>query len=479
MESSTAAPFCERNTRAWVGLLGILGALVLVYAFWVAFQRDGLNGFAGARDIRQGVHLMASGSHTVSGGTDGSPGQATPASDALLTGGVSLPHGVRTSSVAGTTSLPVEVVTGATPGGGFRLVGQSQALGLQGAFNNAADVIRPCVVKVSVSASGWGGASSYQAGSSDPQFLAPFDGTPDVVIDRTPYENVGSGIIVDPSGLVVTNLHVVAGASSLVVNLYKQAEEHLPATLVATDASCDMALLRIAGDEILPAATLGDSDRVEVGDWVLAVGNPFGLEHTVTAGIVGARGAILDIGGIRYRELLQTDAPINRGSSGGPLVDLSGKVVGVNTAIYAPTGVFNGTGFAIPANTVRRFLARVLGEPARAALPQQLAAGAAPDRPAVAAADAVIGVGLLDMSSDLAVRLSYHHAGGAFVSSVVEGSVADEAGIRRGDVITRIAERTVVEVATIERTWAGLIPGQRVQVIVWRRGNNKTTWIRR
>jgi serine protease Do len=202
------------------------------------------------------------------------------------------------------------------------------------AFNEAAQAVRPAVVGV-------------RAGVIATQAALPS------------VERVGSGVVVDPSGYIVTCNHVLAGAADIVVNRFEQPYVQIPARMVAVEE--DLALLKVRTDAPLRAATLADSDRVEVGDWVLAVGHPFGLGLTVTSGIVGRRHGVLSIpGGPQYTELLQTDAPINEGSSGGPLVNLAGEVIGLNTAIYAPTGVFSGAGFAVPSNRIRQFLARHL-----------------------------------------------------------------------------------------------------------------------
>lgn len=201
----------------------------------------------------------------------------------------------------------------------------------QTAFNQAALSIRPSVVGVRAALTNGAG--------------------------RANVERVGSGVIVDPAGYTVTCHHVVVGATAISVSRFEAPDQQIPARLVAVDA--DLALLKFEFNAPLPAARLADSNQVQVGDWVLAVGHPFGLGLTVTSGIVGRRDGMLSIrNGPRYTELLQTDAPINEGSSGGPLVSLAGEVIGLNTAIYAPTGVFSGAGFAIPSNVVRQFLAR-------------------------------------------------------------------------------------------------------------------------
>jgi len=208
------------------------------------------------------------------------------------------------------------------------------------AFNFAARTVRPAVVGIRAA------------------FGPPNARTPTV-------QRVGSGVVVDAAGYIVTCNHVVSGARSILITPYRRPEIQLSARLIA--AENDLALLKVESRGGLPTVQLADSEQARVGDWVLAVGHPFGLGLTVTAGIIGRRQGQLGIAGQNYTGLIQTDAPINEGSSGGPLVDLNGQVIGLNTAIYAPTGVFSGAGFAIPSNDVRAFLARNLPQAGRAA----------------------------------------------------------------------------------------------------------------
>jgi serine protease Do len=169
---------------------------------------------------------------------------------------------------------------------------------------------------------------------------------------------LGSGFVIDPSGYVVTNNHVVKGASDVTVRLGD--DSVYPAEIVGVDPQTDLALLKIDAKRPLPALEFGDSDKAEVGDWVMAVGNPFGLGGTVTAGIISARGRNINAG--PYDDFLQIDAPINQGNSGGPLFNLDGSVIGVNTAIYSPSGASAGIGFAVPVDTVNRIVPQLLTE---------------------------------------------------------------------------------------------------------------------
>jgi len=165
--------------------------------------------------------------------------------------------------------------------------------------------------------------------------------------------SLGSGIIVDRRGYIVTNAHVVANAVNIKIVTFSSERTVYPATIIRKDVENDIAILKIEPDSPMPTAVLGDSDMIKVADRVLTVGAPFGLEQTVTAGIISDDSRSLVIDGQIYEDMIQTDAAINRGNSGGPLISVSGEVVGINTAIYAPTGVFTGVGFAIPINKVK------------------------------------------------------------------------------------------------------------------------------
>lgn len=166
-------------------------------------------------------------------------------------------------------------------------------------------------------------------------------------------QSLGSGIIIDPRGFIVTNAHVVSAAQEIKVVTFSYERTAYPAEVIKKDTASDIAIIKIYSNRPFPAAVLGDSDMVKVADRVLAIGSPFGLEQSVTSGIISDDSRTLIIENDRYEDMIQTDAAINRGNSGGPLVNLKGEVIGINTAIYAPTGVFTGVGFAIPINKVK------------------------------------------------------------------------------------------------------------------------------
>ncbi len=262
-----------------------------------------------------------------------------------------------------------------------------------------------------------------------------------------PIQGIGSGVIVDSDeGLVVTNHHVVSGAEEVVVTLQDRRE--FEATLVGSDPGTDVALLRIEADDLV-ALPPGDSDSLEVGDFVVAIGNPFGLGQTVTLGIVSALGRS-GLGIEAYEDFIQTDASINRGNSGGALVDLDGQLVGINTAINSPSGGSVGIGFAVPTRMVKAVVEQLLefGEVRRG----------------------VLGVVISNVSPDVAEGLGLDAATGAVVSQVMEGSPAEQADIRPYDVIVSI-DGEEVEGAADLRNRVGLVRvGEEVVVGLLREG---------
>ncbi|MEO1613552.1 MAG: trypsin-like peptidase domain-containing protein, partial [Pseudomonadota bacterium] len=222
--------------------------------------------------------------------------------------------------------------------------------------------------------------------------------------------SLGSGFVIDPEGFIVTNNHVIEDADEIVVNFADGSS--LPATLVGTDPKTDVALLKVSPAEPLPFVKFGDSDTARVGDWVLAIGNPFGLGGSVSAGIISARNR--DISSGPYDDFIQTDAAINRGNSGGPLFNMDGDVVGVNTAIISPSGGSIGIGFSVPSALVKNVVAqlREYGRTRRGWL----------------------GVRIQDVTDDIAEAIGLEEVAGALVTSVPEGP-AKESGMQDGDVI--------------------------------------------
>jgi serine protease Do len=261
---------------------------------------------------------------------------------------------------------------------------------------------------------------------------------------------LGSGFIIDPAGYIVTNNHVIDGADEITVTLHDGTS--LKATLVGKDERADLALLKVKSDTPLPAVPFGDSDTARVGDWVLAIGNPFGLGGSVTAGIVSARGR--DIRQGPYDDFIQTDAAINRGNSGGPLFNMAGEVIGINTAIYSPSGGSIGIGFSIPSN-----MAKVVVE--------QL-------RDFGHAKRGWLGVQIQQVTPDIADGVGLHPPRGAMVAGVTENGPAAAAKIRGGDIILKFNGQEVKEMRNLQRIVAETQIGKQVPVTLWRDGKETT-----
>jgi serine protease Do len=260
---------------------------------------------------------------------------------------------------------------------------------------------------------------------------------------------MGSGFIIDATGYIVTNNHVIDGANKISAKLPNGRE--FTAKLVGADEATDVALLKVDGVNDLPVVAFGDDRRVRVGDWVVAVGNPFGLGGTVTAGIVSSIGR--DIGNGPYTDFIQIDAPINQGNSGGPTFDLSGRVIGVNSAIFSPSGGSVGIGFAIPASTVKTIVDQLRdhGNVARGWL----------------------GVQIQNLTPDLAASLGAGSEKGAIVANVIEESPAAKAGFRQGDVILSLNGTEIDDNRDLTRKVASLLAGDRATFVVLRDGSRQ------
>ncbi|HKB92308.1 MAG TPA: DegQ family serine endoprotease [Opitutaceae bacterium] len=259
-------------------------------------------------------------------------------------------------------------------------------------------------------------------------------------------EGLGSGVIVSSDGYVLTNNHVVHDADSIKVTLSDGRE--LPAKVVGTDPQADLAVVKVDAHD-LPAITFADSDKIEVGDRVLAVGNPFGIGQTVTSGMISALGrATL---GLDYEDFIQTDAAINPGNSGGALIDTNGRLVGINTAILSRSGGFQGIGFAIPSNLARNVM-------------EQLAAHGKVIR-------GFLGVSIQDVTPELAQEFKIDQHSGALIAEVTPNSPAAKAGLKSGDIITKIADKPVHDGRHLKLEVANLAPGTKVPAEVLRDGH--------
>ena len=262
--------------------------------------------------------------------------------------------------------------------------------------------------------------------------------------------SLGSGFIVEATGYVVTNNHVIQDADEITVILHD--DTRLKAELVGRDAKTDIAVLRVKPKDKLPAVKFGNSDKSRVGDWILAIGNPFGLGGTVTAGIISARGRDINAG--PYDDFLQTDASINRGNSGGPMFNIDGEVIGINTAIFSPTGGSVGIGFAIPATAAKPVIDQLIkhGQVRRGWL----------------------GVHIQAVTDEIAETLGLKEASGALVASVIKDGPAEQAKIEAGDVILEFDGKKVTEMRRLPRMVADTEVGKSVPVIVWRNSKKVT-----
>ncbi|HDJ33885.1 MAG TPA: Do family serine endopeptidase [Bacteroidetes bacterium] len=270
--------------------------------------------------------------------------------------------------------------------------------------------------------------------------------------EPTPIVGIGSGVIISPDGYIVTNNHVVEGADDIEVTLNDK--RVFKAEIIGTDPSTDIALLKIKGEDF-PFIPFGDSDNLKLGEWVLAVGNPFNLTSTVTAGIVSAKGRNLGILPDNYRveSFIQTDAALNRGNSGGALVNTRGELVGVNTAIISPNGAYAGNSFAVPVNIVKKIVADIIefGSVQRA----------------------VLGVTITDVTDELAKEINLESIEGVYISGVAENGAAQAAGIEPGDVIISINGVKVNSVSELQEQVSRYRPKDKVDVVVKRNNREK------
>ncbi len=265
-------------------------------------------------------------------------------------------------------------------------------------------------------------------------------------------QGMGSGVIVSADGYILTNNHVVRGADE--VNVTLADDRTIPAKVVGADPKTDVALLKVETKGLVPAP-LGDSDDTEVGEWVLAVGSPFGLDQTVTAGIISAKGRHMDIAD--YEDFIQTDAAINPGNSGGPLVDLQGRVIGINTAIASRTGGNAGVGFAIPSNMASTVMNAIRkdGRVQRGRL----------------------GALIQDLTEDLAKSFNYDSTKGALIGDVVDNSPAKKAGLRSGDIVVEFNGKPITNSYQLRMEVASTRPGTASNVVIFRDGKRQTIQI--
>ena len=328
------------------------------------------------------------------------------------------------------------------------------AHGTPDSFAELAEKALPAVVNISTQQT----VEQRRRGPDMPQFPpgSPFEEFFKKFFDQEPGEregrprrttSLGSGFIIDPSGIIVTNHHVIDEADEITVRL--QDDRELEAEVVGRDPKTDLAVLRVQSDEPLPFLEFGDSDKTRVGDWVIAIGNPFGFSSTVTAGIVSARKR--DIRAGPYDDFIQTDAAINKGNSGGPMLNLEGKVVGVNTAITSPSGGSVGIGFAVPSSLaapvidqLRRFRETRRGW---------------------------LGVRIQNVTDEIAAAFEgFGEPRGALVAAVMPDSPADEGGLQAGDIVLSFDGKQVEKMRALPRIVSDAEVGATVPVDVWRKG---------
>jgi Do/DeqQ family serine protease len=333
-----------------------------------------------------------------------------------------------------------------------------EVLNLQEAFVRIADQVKPAVVNISTVYTEEAGESPeyrFYFGSPFENFFDEFFG------DRPPearrqgnrscprrHEGTGSGVVIDPAGYILTNEHVVRDAKEIKVTLFDDKE--YDGRLIGKDVRTDIAVLRITAEEKLAFAKLGDSDRIRVGEWAIAIGSPFGLEETVTSGIISAVRLALPIEGRNYRNLIQTDASINRGNSGGPLCNIQGEVIGINTAIYAPTGVFSGIGFAIPINSAKEVLGDLIAK-------GRVVRG-------------WLGINIRPVDAALAKAFRLPDTRGVVISSVIKDSPAAKAGLRRGDVLREFDGKKIDAVGALQGIVSQTDPNKQVGLQIVRDG---------
>lgn len=339
------------------------------------------------------------------------------------------------------TSTPQAVVAPVTPPA------------LAGDRHSYADVVKavtPAVVTIRTERKAGGAPTSFQGDDFLRRFFGDRFDEPRRM-PAPPRRGLGSGVIVSTDGYILTNHHVVDGADEILVDLGDG--RTITAKLVGADEPSDLALLKIAASDLRPLP-LGNSDAVQVGDVVLAVGNPLGIGQTVTMGIVSAKGRSTGAGDGGYEDFLQTDAPINQGNSGGALVNTKGELIGINSQILSPSQGNIGIGFAIPANMARHVMDE-LGTEGRVRRAQ-------------------LGVRVQAVTSDLAASLGLKEPGGVIVSAVSSGSAADRAGVRRGDVIRAFNGEPVHDTNALRNRVAESQPGSTATLLVVRDGAERT-----
>jgi serine protease Do len=324
-------------------------------------------------------------------------------------------------------------------------------------FSQLSEIISPTVVNIRTEKTIKGGGSVFRDfhgspwGKNDPfrEFFERFFG--EGFQREFKQRSLGSGFIIDKDGYIVTNNHVIEKADKIRVKL--KSGQEFDAEIIGRDPNTDIALIKLKSEEDLPIAKLGDSDALKVGQWVMAIGNPFGLEHTVTAGIVSAKGRVIGSG--PYDDFIQTDASINPGNSGGPLLNMNGEVVGINTAIVASG---QGIGFAIPINLAKGVITQL--------------------RSSGKVTRGWLGVAIQDLSRELADYYGIKNTKGVLITEVFPDDPADRAGIRPKDIVLEINGEKLETSRELSRMIANIGVGEEVKILILRDGRKKTFTVR-
>jgi len=332
---------------------------------------------------------------------------------------------------------------------------------LQQSFVGVAEHVRPAVVHLgTIQRAKKQRGPSVPPGTDDPFFKdffnhdTPQSGKPEAKPRKA--TSLGSGFVIDATGYIVTNNHVIADADEITVILSD--DTNLKAEVIGRDTKTDVAVLKVKTDKPLVGVTWGDSEKARVGDWVLAIGNPFGLGGSVTAGILSARQR--DINSGPYDDFLQTDASINRGNSGGPMFNMDGEVIGINTAIYSPSGGSIGIGFAIPSNLAKAVVGELIHEPDHIVHRGWL------------------GVRIQAVTDEIAESLGLDKPKGALVASVTENGPAQAGGVQPGDVILSFDGKAVSDMRHLPRLVAETPVDKSVPVTVWRKRQQNTVQVK-
>ena len=329
---------------------------------------------------------------------------------------------------------------------------------LSSAFEHAANLISPAVVNIKAVKKVKGHPPVHGKMPNDPffdQFRRFFGPDADRFSPFRPpegysQEGMGTGVIVSADGHILTNNHVVGEADELTVRLDDKRE--LKASIVGTDPRSDLAVIKIESSDLKPAR-LGDSDTLKIGEWVVAAGNPFGLDHTITAGIVSAKGRSISGGSGQYEDFIQTDAAINPGNSGGPLLNLRGEVIGINTAIFSQSGGYMGIGFAIPSNMAKDVMESLMktGKVTRGWL----------------------GIAIQPLNEELARSFNFPGTDGVLVGDVSADTPAQAAGLKSGDIIVALNDKKIDSINRFRNTIASTKPGAEVKLSIVREGRKQ------